>query len=128
LRRGRIPERDRAAAYPLWFKVESSLLTIGWIRRPAETQIVTTLSETRVRARFDCQEHVIRKWKLTENRFRLRKFRKRDGRLTFAWKDPNSAGSKLMTLEAKEFIRRVLLHVLPDGLTRSATSASGVTV
>jgi len=53
----------------------------------------------------------------------------RDGRLTFAWKDhPTSAGSKLMTLEAQEFIRRVLLHVLPDGLTRSATSASGVTV
>jgi hypothetical protein len=39
-----------------------------------------------------------------------------DGRVTFEWKD-YAAGSqtKTMTLEAVEFIRRFLLHVLPSG-------------
>jgi hypothetical protein len=39
-----------------------------------------------------------------------------DGRVTFEWKD-YSAGNqtKTMTLEAVEFIRRFLLHVLPSG-------------
>jgi hypothetical protein len=38
-----------------------------------------------------------------------------DGRVTFEWKD-YAAGSqtKTMTLDAVEFIRRVLLHVLPS--------------
>src|ERR1039458_2658634 len=40
-----------------------------------------------------------------------------DGRVTFEWKD-YAAGNhtKTMTLEAVEFIRRFLLHVLPSGL------------
>ena len=39
-----------------------------------------------------------------------------DGRVTFEWKD-YAAGNqtKTMTLEAVEFIRRFLLHVLPSG-------------
>jgi hypothetical protein len=38
-----------------------------------------------------------------------------DGRVTFTWKDYRDGdASKKMTLEAEEFIRRFLLHVLPD--------------
>lgn len=42
-----------------------------------------------------------------------------DGRVTFEWKD-YAAGNqtKTMTLDAVEFIRRFLLHVLPDGFVR----------
>jgi hypothetical protein len=39
-----------------------------------------------------------------------------DGRVTFEWKDYAGGGqTKTMTLEAVEFIRRFLLHVLPSG-------------
>ena len=39
-----------------------------------------------------------------------------DGRVTFEWKDYADGGqTKTMTLEAVEFIRRFLLHVLPSG-------------
>jgi len=39
-----------------------------------------------------------------------------DGRVTFEWKDyANGNQTKTMTLEAVEFIRRFLLHVLPSG-------------
>ena len=39
-----------------------------------------------------------------------------DGRVTFAWKDyADGNQTKTMTLEAVEFIRRFLLHVLPSG-------------
>jgi hypothetical protein len=42
-----------------------------------------------------------------------------DGRVTFAWKDyAHGAAPKRMTLEADEFIRRFVLHVLPDGFQR----------
>ena len=42
-----------------------------------------------------------------------------NGRVTFAWKDyAQGAAPKRMTLEAAEFIRRFLLHVLPDGFQR----------
>ena len=42
-----------------------------------------------------------------------------NGRVTFAWKDyANGAAPKRMTLDAGEFIRRFLLHVLPDGFQR----------
>jgi hypothetical protein len=41
------------------------------------------------------------------------------GRVRFRWKDYRQHGkSKVMTLEAGEFIRRFLLHVLPDGFHR----------
>jgi len=42
-----------------------------------------------------------------------------DGRVTFTWKDyRHSAAPKKMTLSAGEFMRRFLLHVLPDGFQR----------
>jgi hypothetical protein len=42
-------------------------------------------------------------------------------RVTFKWKDYRAKGAaryKLMTLDAAEFIRRFLIHVLPDGFHR----------
>jgi Putative transposase/Transposase zinc-binding domain len=42
-----------------------------------------------------------------------------DGQVTFAYKDYKHAHQhKLMTLSADEFLRRFLLHVLPDGFQR----------
>jgi hypothetical protein len=42
-----------------------------------------------------------------------------DGRVSFRWKDYRHHGkTKVMTLEPDEFIRRFLLHVLPDGFHR----------
>jgi hypothetical protein len=42
-----------------------------------------------------------------------------DDRITFSWRDyRHGARTKPMTLEAHEFIRRFLLHILPDGLQR----------
>ena len=41
------------------------------------------------------------------------------GRVTFAWKDyADDCKRKLMTLQAVEFLRRFLLHVLPKGYVR----------
>jgi hypothetical protein len=41
------------------------------------------------------------------------------GTVTFRWKDyRHHDRQKVMTLEADEFIRRFLLHVLPDGFQR----------
>ena len=40
-----------------------------------------------------------------------------EGRVTFSWKDyKHAAAQRTMTLDAHEFIRRFLLHVLPNGL------------
>jgi hypothetical protein len=42
-----------------------------------------------------------------------------DGKVQFRWKDYRDGNrQKLMTLDADEFIRRFLLHVLPDGFQR----------
>ncbi len=42
-----------------------------------------------------------------------------DAKVDFTWKDYRHAGQKkVMTLDAEEFIRRFLLHVLPDGFHR----------
>ena len=42
-----------------------------------------------------------------------------EGRVTFTWRDYREDGrTKPMTLAADEFIRRFLLHVLPDGFQR----------
>ena len=42
-----------------------------------------------------------------------------DGQVTFPWKDYRHQGkTKVMTLDADEFIRRFLLHTLPDGFHR----------
>ena len=41
------------------------------------------------------------------------------GRVTFSWRDyAHGAAQKRMTPDAAEFIRRFLLHVLPDGFQR----------
>ena len=43
----------------------------------------------------------------------------KDGQVTFRWKDYRHHDQpKIMTLDAEEFIRRFLLHVLPDGFMR----------
>ena len=40
----------------------------------------------------------------------------KDNRVAFTWKDyKHGAAQRTMTLEGPEFIRRFLLHVLPDG-------------
>ena len=42
-----------------------------------------------------------------------------DAKVTFRWKDYREGNKpKRMTLEAEEFIRRFLLHVLPSGFVR----------
>src|SRR5580658_8867870 len=42
-----------------------------------------------------------------------------DGKVTFLWKDyADSNKTKVMTLDAVEFIRRFLLHILPAGFVR----------
>jgi hypothetical protein len=42
-----------------------------------------------------------------------------DGKVRFTWKNYRQDGkTKVMTLEADEFIRRFLLHALPDGFHR----------
>ncbi len=42
-----------------------------------------------------------------------------NGRVSFLWKDyADSNKQKVMTLDASEFIRRFLLHVLPDGFVK----------
>jgi hypothetical protein len=42
-----------------------------------------------------------------------------DGRVTFLWKDyADGNKTKTMTLDAVEFIRRFLLHILPAGFVR----------
>jgi hypothetical protein len=47
-----------------------------------------------------------------------------DGRVSFRWKDYRDDNArKTLTLEASEFIRRFLMHVLPPGLQASATTA-----
>ena len=48
-------------------------------------------------------------------------------RVTFKWKDYRAKADtryRLMTLAADEFIRRFLIHVLPDGSTASVITAS----
>ena len=43
----------------------------------------------------------------------------KDGKVSFRWKDyAHGSEEKTMTLEATEFIRRFLLHVLPRGFVR----------
>jgi hypothetical protein len=43
----------------------------------------------------------------------------KDGRVTFAYKDyKHEQRQKVMTLSADEFLRRFLMHVLPDGFQR----------
>jgi hypothetical protein len=55
----------------------------------------------------------------TGSHFQPRLLTLENGRVTFAWKDyADGNQSKTMTLDAVEFIRRFLLHVLASGLVR----------
>jgi hypothetical protein len=48
-----------------------------------------------------------------------------EGRVTFRWRDSSDGNKqKLITLDAVEFIRRYLLHVLPCGFMKTDASAS----
>lgn len=48
-----------------------------------------------------------------------RLLRLENGRVTFSWKDYRDSGTtKQMTLDSVEFIRRFLLHVLPEGFQK----------
>jgi hypothetical protein len=48
-----------------------------------------------------------------------------NGQVTFRWRDSKDGNRiKIMTLEAPEFIRRFLLHILPPALSKFAISAS----
>ena len=52
-----------------------------------------------------------------------------DGRVSFRWKDYRAQNkSKAMTLDANEFMRRFLTHVLPKASAAFATSASSPTL
>jgi hypothetical protein len=45
--------------------------------------------------------------------------RMKDGQVTFRWRDSAHGNQqRLMTLDAIEFIRRYLLHILPSGLVK----------
>jgi hypothetical protein len=46
-----------------------------------------------------------------------------EGHVRFRWKDYRDDKTKVMTLQSGEFIRRFLLHVLPDGFHRFAITA-----
>ncbi len=41
-----------------------------------------------------------------------------DGNITFKWKDYRDGKQKVMTINAEEFIRRFLMHVLPSGFMK----------
>jgi len=51
-----------------------------------------------------------------------------DGQVTFRWRDSaHNNEQKLMPLSLDQFLRRFLLHILPQGFVRIATSASSPT-
>jgi hypothetical protein len=68
---------------------------------------------------FGSAEHVLRYLSRYTHRVAIsnnRLIRLEHGQVTFLWKDyKHGACKKTMTLQADEFIRRFLLHVLPDG-------------
>jgi Putative transposase/Transposase zinc-binding domain len=75
-----------------------------------------------VRAPFGGPEHVLKYLARYTHRVAIsngRLIELRDGRVTFRWRDSADHNTqKLMTMEAVEFIRRFLLHVLPPGFVK----------
>ena len=75
-----------------------------------------------VRAPFGGPEHVLKYLARYTHRVAIsngRLLELRDGRVTFRWRDSADHNTqKLMTIEAVEFIRRFLLHVLPPGFVK----------
>jgi hypothetical protein len=75
-----------------------------------------------VRAPFGGPEHVLKYLARYTHRVAIsngRLIELRDGQVTFRWRDSADHNTqKLMTIEAVEFIRRFLLHVLPAGFVK----------
>jgi hypothetical protein len=75
-----------------------------------------------VRPPFGGPEHVLRYLARYTHRVAIsngRLIQMRDGQVTFRWRDSADHNTqKSMTLEAVEFIRRFLLHVLPAGFVK----------
>jgi len=75
-----------------------------------------------VRAPFGGPEHVLKYLARYTHRVAIsngRLLELRDGQVTFRWRDSADHNmQKAMTLEAVEFIRRFLLHVLPPGFVK----------
>jgi putative transposase/transposase-like zinc-binding protein len=75
-----------------------------------------------VRAPFGGPEHVLKYLARYTHRVAIsngRLIELRDGRVTFRWRDSADHNTqKLITVEAIEFIRRFLLHVLPPGFVK----------
>lgn len=75
-----------------------------------------------VRAPFGGAEHALKYLARYTHRVAIsngRLIELRDGRVTFRWRDSADHNTqKLMTIEAVEFIRRFLLHVLPPGFVK----------
>jgi hypothetical protein len=75
-----------------------------------------------VRAPFGGPEHVLKYLARYTHRVAIsngRLVELRDGQVTFRWRDSADHNTqKLMTIEAVEFIRRFLLHVLPPGFVK----------
>jgi hypothetical protein len=75
-----------------------------------------------VRAPFGGPEHVLKYLARYTHRVAIsngRLLELRDGQVTFRWRDSVDHNTqKLMTIEAVEFIRRFLLHVLPPGFVK----------
>jgi hypothetical protein len=75
-----------------------------------------------VRAPFGGPEHVLKYLARYTHRVAIsngRLLELRNGQITFSWRDSADHNTqKLMTIEAVEFIRRFLLHVLPPGFVK----------
>lgn len=75
-----------------------------------------------VRAPFGGPEHVLKYLARYTHRVAIsngRRLELRDGQVTFRWRDSADHNTqKAMTLDAVEFIRRFLLHVLPPGFVK----------
>jgi hypothetical protein len=89
----------------------------AWCEKAAATNWVVY-----VKPPFGGPRHVLKYLARYTHRVAISNHRLRaleNGRVSFEWKDyAHQAHSKLMTLDAVEFLRRFLMHVLPTGLVR----------
>ena len=101
--------------------------SLSWLAEPRScARFLHTLHRHRwvidVRKPFGGPEHVLHYLARYTHRVAISNHRLislEDGKVTFRWKDYAHGGKKRkMTLDATEFIRRFLLHVLPKGLVR----------
>jgi hypothetical protein len=97
-----------------------------WCARPAWHQFLTTLQQTEwvvyAKPPLTGPQQVLRYLARYTHRVAITNRRLlacRDGQVTFRWKDYQRGNrQRTMTLDAIEFIRRFLLHVLPRGFKR----------